>query len=223
MHPLQKHILHELMFNSSLAFSKIKPDNIESNLFMYHLKLLIRDGLVEKGGDGKYQLTLPGKQYADKLSLKAFKPRIQPNISTLVICQNDQGQYLLYKKRRQPFINLIGFPYGKIHLGEKIKDAAQREFEEKTNLTSTDLTHLGDMYTTVYQGKNLFTHTFFHIFEAQNFQGSLKQDSDIGLCFWSKIEDINPKELIPVVTELYNLIRSVKPSQLFFEEFVYQL
>ena len=83
MHPVQKQILSQLIFNPCFPFSKLKSKEVEGNLFIYHLKQLITEGLVQKTSDGKYELTLEGKIYTDKLSLKTFKPRIQPKIATL--------------------------------------------------------------------------------------------------------------------------------------------
>lgn len=217
---MQKHILHNLIFNPALPFSKLKPVNTEGNLFMYHLKLLIQEGLVKKEAGG-YQLTRDGQVFADKLSLKTFRPRVQPKISTLLVCKNEQGEYLLYKKRRQPFIGLIGFPYGKTHLGEKVLESAARELQEKANLIAT-LTHRGDVYITIYQDNQLFTHSFFHIIEATSPQGELRTETDIGECFWSRPDQVQPKELIPGVLDIYQLLLD-NPTERFFGEFTYKV
>lgn len=182
MHPIKKQILRLLITNSSLLYSKLKPKEVESNLFVYHLKQLILEGLVKKRADGKYELTLEGKIYTDKLSLKNFKPRIQPKIVTLIICQNNKKELLLYKRKRQPFLGKIGFPYGKIHLGEKIFQAALRELKEKTGL-SAKLTFKGDVYLTTFSKGELLNQMFCHIFEAKNPEGELIKEPEIGNCF----------------------------------------
>src|SRR5258706_15603720 len=102
MHPIQSHIIGALMVNSHLNFAKLKPKNVEGNLFMYHLKKLLDEDLVIKQY-GVYKLTSKGALYADKLSLDSLKPRIQPKIVTLVACKNDQGEYLIYLRKREPF------------------------------------------------------------------------------------------------------------------------
>lgn len=222
MHPLQKHILHQLMFNKDLNFSKLKPKNIESNLFVYHLKLIINDGLVYKNPTGRYELTIDGKTFSDKISLAAFKPRIQPKIITMIVCKRKDGKQALYKKRRHPFIGLVGFPYGKIHLGEKVLAAANRELLEKANLEAS-LTLKGNVYMTTYQQEELFNQTFCHVFSAIKPQGELLKDSDIGDCFWGDVRKIDPKELIPGALDIYHLVEKKPGTQLFFAEFVYQI
>ncbi|MDO8638731.1 MAG: NUDIX domain-containing protein, partial [Candidatus Daviesbacteria bacterium] len=143
MHPIKRQILYQLITNPFLPFSKLKSKEIESNLFIYHLKQLILEGLVKKKADGKYELTSEGIGFTDRLSLSNFKPRIQPKIITLIVCQNKNGEFLLYKRGKQPFLGYTGFPYGKIHLGEKITQAAERELKEKTGLFAK-LNHRGN-------------------------------------------------------------------------------
>lgn len=209
------------MFNKDLNFSKLKPEHTESNLFMYHLKLVINDGLVYKNLTGRYELTIDGKTFSDKISLAAFKPRIQPKIITMVICKRADGKQVLYRKKRHPFIGLVGFPYGKIHLGEKVLEAANRELKEKATL-SADLLLRGDVYLTTNQNGELFNQTFAHILSAAHPIGELSKDIEIGDSFWGDIEKLDPKELIPGALDIYHLVK--KPQkELFFAEFVYQI
>lgn len=188
---------------------------------MYHLKQVIEEGLVKKRPDGKYELTSEGNLLADKTSLSNLKPRIQPKIITLIVCQNKQGEFLLYKRKRQPLISLIGFPYGKIHLGETIFQAAGRELKEKTNL-SANLKHCGEVYLTTYQQGELISQILAHIFTGTNLSGDLKKDSQIGECFWEKLSTLQIDQLIPGVLDIQKLA-SQKGSSLFFKEYTYHI
>lgn len=219
MHPIKKQILYQLITNSSLPYSKLKPNDVESNLFIYHLKQLITEDLVVKKNDGKYELSDEGKKYADNLSLKNLQPRIQPKIVTLIVCKNNKGEVLLYKRKRQPFLGLVGFPYGKIHLGEKISEAALRELKEKTGLVSK-LSHKGDAYLTTFKDDKLISQMFCHVFAGEDPKGELVVKSEIGECFWENIKNSKADKFMPGFDDVYNLIN--KPLRnLFFEEFVY--
>lgn len=110
MHRLQQHIIHQLILHPSLRYARLKPDEVEGNLFMYHLRQLMKEGLVTKRSDGQYELAAEGKLYADRLSLQSFTPRVQPKIVTLIACQNEHDEWLLYERKRQPLIGQIGFP-----------------------------------------------------------------------------------------------------------------
>ncbi len=221
MHPLQIQILYKLITNPFLPYSQLKPKDIEGNLFMYHLKELIKESLVQKRSDGKYELSAKGQVFAETLSLENFKPRIQPKIVSLLVCKNNRGEFLLYKRKRQPFLGLVGFPYGKIHLGETILQAATRELQEKTGL-SAKLIHKADVYLTTFQGQDLLAQTFCHVFTASHFQGNLIKNSDIGECFWGDVGNIEADELMPGFIDIYKLT-SKPSSKLLFGEFVYHL
>lgn len=215
MHEIQKYVIKQLIHQSTCRYRDIKPKDVEGNLFMYHLRRLIREGMVEKTADG-YTLTRKGLRMVDTLSLKSMQPRIQPKIVTLIACQNNKGEWLLYRRTKQPFFGLIGFPYGKIHLGERIQDAANREIEEKTGLNSK-LRHAGEVYLAVEDEESLLTHMLFHVFHGTETSGTLKTDSVIGQCFWMKADEIKPDELMPGFAEIISLINSNKTH--FFAEY----
>lgn len=216
MHDLQKQILRQLLLNQNCRYRDIKPKEVEGNLFMYHLRRLISDGLVEKNGT-HYQLTKAGLRFVDSVSIKSLMPRIQPKIATLLAVTNERGEWLLYKRSREPFFGMVGFPYGKIHLGETVSQAASRELREKTGL-SASIEHRGDAYVTVWQKDELISQMLFHIFIGTNPAGELKTDSEIGHCFWSRADAIKPANLFPGFREILQLIET-PAKEFFFKEF----
>lgn len=236
MHEIQKHILKKLSLAKKCKYSELKPQATESNKFAYHLQSLISAGLVSaKSGsikeakDDGYALTPKGKHYVDTISFESFKPRIQPKIVTLLVLENkpsaaggtskgkstgkvgakNEPMYLLYKRRKSPFINHIGFPYGKIHLEERIYEAAERELKEKTGLNAK-LVHKGDVYLTVHDETELVSHMLCHVFAASNPSGILKTGDPTGECFWAKLSDIPPRQLIPGVLQIEKLLKNGK-------------
>ena len=217
MHQIQKHILRTLSLKKKARYTEIKPKTVEGNIFTYHLKTLMRDGYVVLK-DLKYSLSPKGKQFVDRVSFETFQERIQPKIVTILVIEN-KGKYLLYKRRRLPFIDSIGFPYGKIHFGEHIKDAAHKELQEKTGLTIDKLTHRGEVYMAIHDEADLISHALFHVFTGKDPKGTLREDTQIGKCFWGKLEDFNKKDLIPGVDKIMALVKKNKPTQLFFAEY----
>lgn len=223
MHEIQKHILKKLSLAKKCKYSELKPAGTESNKFAYHLQALISAGLIAiiRGGalkeskDSGYGLTPKGKHFVDTISFETFKPRIQPKIVTLLVLEQknpnkkDEPMYLMYKRRKSPFINHIGFPYGKIHLEERIYEAAERELKEKTGLNAK-LVHKGDVYLTVHDETELVSHMLCHIFAASNPSGILKTGDPTGECFWAKLSDIPRRQLIPGVLQIEKLLRGGK-------------
>lgn len=219
MHRLQQHILDRLIRHENQRYADLKPDEVEGNLFMYHLKQLTSNGQVVKRADGLYELTAEGKRLIGGMSLETFTPRAQPKIVTLVVCRNEAGQYLFYRRRRQPLLGMAGFPYGKIHLGESIADAAVRELFEKTGLAA-DLEHKGDGYITIYQDDEPVSQIMFHLFYGENPVGELLPDSTSGKAYWGTLSDVD-KTFMPSVIDLLQLLKD-NLSDRFFAELVYK-
>jgi ADP-ribose pyrophosphatase YjhB (NUDIX family) len=219
MHPIRKQILYQLSQANSLTYTQLKPKDVEGNLFMYHLKLLINESIIEKNQLGLYELTLDGYILMSKTSRTNFRVRDQPLIFTMCICQNHNGEYLLYKRLRQPFLGLIDFPYGKLHLGEQVLDAALRELNEKTGL-SGDLQFLGSVYKIIYKDQKLLTHTLVHIYRATNIKGELLAKGPMWECFWQDICEIDQKQLNPGTRDILKLLENSN-VQPFFETFWY--
>lgn len=163
-------------------------------------------------------MTSSGKLFVSQLSLESFQPRIQPKIVTLIACKNKKGEYLLYKRKLEPFKKRVGFPYGKIHLGEGVREAATRELEEKTGL-SARLKHCGIAYLTIYQAGQLAAHMLCHVFSGKNPEGNLRNYSKIGKTFWKTIENPSSKEFMPGFCDIYGLIKK-SPNRLFFKEII---
>lgn len=214
IHNIQKHILKTLTLLSDISYSKLKPKLTEGNLFVYHLRKLINEGYIDNKNQ-KYRLTSKGESFVDRVSLESFQERIQPKIVTL-LCIEKSGEFLLYRRSRSPFTNHIGFPYGKIHMGEKLKDSAIRELKEKTGLKSS-IKYKGHVYVTVHKETELISQMLFHVFYGKNPEGELKSDSLIGECFWGKIKDIPQQDLIPGVSKILKLIK--KSQTPFFAEY----
>lgn len=219
MHWLQQHILSQLIHHSSRRFADLKPADIESNLFMYHLRHLMRSGYLIKAGDGRYQLTTEGQRFVDTLSLKTLTPRAQPRIVTLVVCRNQAGEHLFLRRRRQPLLGMVGFPYGKIHLGETIAVAAARELREKAGL-SAELAHRGDGYITIRQDGEPVSQIMFHLFYGENPVGQLQGQTSAGEAFWAPVSAIDPT-FMPSVADLLQLLHVSQGR--FFTELDYNL
>lgn len=220
-HVIQKGILAKLIANPYLRYSQLKPKNIEGNHFMYHLKVLMREGLVVKNEDGYYLLSAEGKRNADSLSLQDYKPRKQPSIVTLITCQNEKGQWLVYKRKRQPLIHQIGFVYGKLHIGETVLQAAHRELKEKTGL-ECELTHRGDGYITIYEQDEAVSQVMFHLFYGKHPYGKLKKADKIGEASWVWPQEFAYPPYMASMVDLHQKLLDTPVGERFFVELTYK-
>lgn len=218
-HVIQKSILAKLISSPYLRYSKLKPPNLEGNHFMYHLKALMRDGLVVKNEQGQYLLSPEGKLLADSMSLQNYAPRTQPNIVTLITCQNAKGQWLVYQRKRQPLINQKGFVYGKLHIGETISQAANRELKEKTGL-ECELTHRGDGYIAIYEDNQIISQIMFHLFYGKNPYGEITKTNKPGIASWAWRDELKFEPFMASVDHLAQLIETT--NERFFVELTYK-
>jgi DNA-binding HxlR family transcriptional regulator len=53
-HHIQKQIIADLVECETARFADLKPANLDSNMFTYHLQSLIKQKLITKNDAGKY-------------------------------------------------------------------------------------------------------------------------------------------------------------------------
>jgi ADP-ribose pyrophosphatase YjhB (NUDIX family) len=214
---IQSHILIELTRHATRRYSQLRPGDVEGNLFMYHLKGLLRDGLVEKT-EREYRLTAKGLQFAGTLSLKTGKTRQQPKILTAIICKNDKNEYLLSRWHRQPNIGQVSFPHGMAHYGETISDMAALELAEKAGLKG-EVTYRGDVYVRGMRDGVLDRHMLVHLFEAQSIQGGREGEMrpEVSEPFWAALSTLNPSDFVPGFYEIATLVEKQLEGVIFSE------
>jgi ADP-ribose pyrophosphatase YjhB (NUDIX family) len=166
MHYLQKNILDMLRYRQPLSYTALIPDGIESSHFQYHLKLLIKDGLVIKDAQGSYRLTDKGEREVDYLSERRTTLMRMPKIITYTLLTY-RGQTLLYKKAKEPYRHLWGLIGGKIHFGEAAADAAIREVFEKTGITIQSPRFCGVADIRIYKHEQPLSHVVAYVYIAQ--------------------------------------------------------
>ena len=214
---IQRHVLVELTKNATRRYSELKPRDVEGNLFMYHLKGLIRDGLIEKK-DNEYQLSVEGMQFIGTFSLVQGKTRQQPRILTAVICKNDKNEYLFVRWKRQPNIGLVSFPHGLAHYGESMFAMAALELAEKAGLEA-ELEYKGDVYVRGMRGNVVDRHMLVHLFEASNIRPGRQDElrSDVFENFWASLDTVKPEEFVPGFYEIAQLTKDEIKVKIFEE------
>ena len=211
-HHIQKHIIDVLMYAPSARFRDLRPPKIDTNLFTYHLNSLVKTGMVTKVTGG-YALSLAGLSYVDRVSSEQKIIRTQPKIITMLLVQNGEGDILLQRRTKQPFINSWTLPYGKLHIDDPtVKGAAMREANEKLGLTGQPMTHAGDCYIRVSMNGEVLSTTLAHIFKFN--RDDIETSDDI---IWARPHKLRSYTLAPAVEEI--VARGFFNDPFFFEEF----
>jgi 8-oxo-dGTP pyrophosphatase MutT (NUDIX family) len=201
------------MYAKRARFSDMRPARVDSNVYSYHLRVLQKDGLVEKTPKG-YRLTPAGLLYVDKVSMENLEPRLQPKIITMIVAQNEQNEVLLVPKTKQPFIDALMVPFGKLHLDDAtLLEAAQRELREKVKVTGASLRHVGDCYIRAHINGGLVWNVLAHVFVTK-----LAADQ-VGLAnaVWHDVLLGDVSDYIPAAQQV--ITKALTAQSFFFEEF----
>ncbi len=125
---MEKQILKLFTLNHNLKFSEIeKKLSIRSNKLAYHLKLLVKKGIIEKENE-TYKLT----ETAENL-IPYFSEKTSPLPVILIRIGNNKKCFLAEREKR-PFKNSLSLPGGRLLVGEEIKEAVKRIMKNKCNI-----------------------------------------------------------------------------------------
>lgn len=215
-HHIQKHIIDVLMYQKYARFRDMRPPNTDTNLYSYHLKLLLKANLVAKIPAG-YTLSTYGQSYVDRITASTGKLSVQPKVITMAVIQNDYGGILMYQKLRQPFISRWTVPFGKVHNSDRtIAGAAQREIAEKIGEITVDLQHAGDCYIRVVNDGTIAFSTMTHVF-----YGQLRDDVPLADHMrWVSPHELTRLDTAPAIKAI--IARTFFRDPYFFEEFTEQ-
>lgn len=217
MHPIQTDVLSQLMHTAKLTYSQLKPNDIPSNRFAYHLEQLVKEGFIAKEDDG-YALTPAGMSLADRVSHGTMAVRLQPHIVTTLCVTNGAGQTALFRHAFQPYLGAVGYPQGRLHYHERIAEAAARELAEKTGLRNVALTHRGMVYITGMKNGKGISRLLTHVFSG-SVQGEpliRSADETKGESFWADPAAFVSVPHMPGFVEITQLLAS--EDGLFFAE-----
>jgi ADP-ribose pyrophosphatase YjhB (NUDIX family) len=200
------------MYRQIARFRDLRPPKTDTNLFSYHLTSLLKSGMVTKV-QGGYSLSIGGLSYVDRVSTEKKTIRTQPKIITMLLVQNSDGDVLLQRRNKQPYINAWTLPYGKLHINDStVLMAAEREAKEKLDLEAQAMAHVGDCYIRVKMGGEILSTTLAHVFKFN--RDDIKTTEDI---VWARPHKLDQYRLAPAVQAIVS--RGFFNDPFFFEEF----
>lgn len=211
LHEIQGRILKELLLHPHRKFSELVPEGVPSDQMSFHVKRLNELGLIHKTED-RYELTVPGKEFANRFDTATVKVERQAKLGALVCCVRERDgvrKYLLQQRLKQPYYGFYGFVGGKIRWGETVEEAAKRELAEETGLGAT-LTLMAVRHKMDYEeGGNLLEDKFFFIFRGENAEGTLIERFAEGRNVWLSRDDLAKlSDVFPDVPKSLDLIDS---------------
>lgn len=188
---IQQYIISQLKNAGYLRYRDMHPqDDTPNDLYNYHLKSLIKKGLVEKTEEG-YILSQDGQRYvADVWHTSDESQRLfKINVITIISRINDGTLEILNQRRTsQPSYGIVGVPGGTILKGEPLLEGASRKLEQETGLRAA-FELVGIERRFYYKNNELFSDVLFPICYCNTFTGSLLDKTEFGENFWVSINE----------------------------------
>ena len=137
LHKAQSAILYTLQYATRAKYSELqKAAAMESDVFKFHVRKLVRIGHILKADDGLYELTAEGKAFVSRLDKGTGREIEQPKSSMLMVVRC--GDYILgHRRDREPFNGFWGIASAPVLRGMPLTQSASRELKKQTGIETT--------------------------------------------------------------------------------------
>ena len=214
-HHIQREIMNRLMHNQVVRFKDLKPLGMESNIFMYHLKQLTKEGYVEKTDEG-YTLAAAGLTYVDGLNAANQKLQPQPKVVCILAIHDNQGRWLMAERKIQPYIGMHMLVSNHHHLGETTAEHIARQLRTKLALDAVSPLYRGQVEIVIYDtedSKKLLTHIVGSVHQITiDLKTALPPETDHFRYVWVE----SPEETTTLLAGTKELITEILGKENFF-------
>jgi ADP-ribose pyrophosphatase YjhB (NUDIX family) len=199
VNPIQVAVLRRLSKGEKFRFSEIKLRDIPSDHFSYHLRQLMRTGLIIKNLDGTYGLSVLGKNQTQLISPETNRYKEQGFVAIrLVLTKREEGKeyFLLQERADIPYQGMLSTPGGKIPFGSTVEEAAKYYMDYETGL-HCDVELRGTTHFIDEFENEIVQDRYFFVFLATNPRGKLSLEGPNGKNLWLTRDEIknSPRSL----------------------------
>lgn len=189
---IQRNALMVLVRKEQALIQEMKPQDIESNLFSYHLQGLIGDGYVTKINRGTYSLTPKGHKLVGAFSTATNTQ--QENIKTVVIlyAKNRDGKYLLFRWSRQPYIDHVTLLHDRMPLGKSLDDGIKSASVDKLGVELPSKYITSTLIKIMHKGE-LVSHMHALVYDIDIENMAFPYHSRNGTAFLASLIDVEEK------------------------------
>lgn len=211
-HYIQRDIFMKLRQCDEARYSELVIKTIEPSQFVYHLKELIRMGVVEKIDKGRYRLSREGIKISQNFSGSTRNITVAPLTYNLIFARSVKGRWLVLERRKQPYFNMLGCISGKVHMEETLIEARDREWREFTTQPIPEFEYEGYTSVLIKQDNEVLTHIAGSVWFADKVEEVWSNREAIhGLLQWVDWRSIDYKKFIPGWKELIKPIELNEP------------
>ena len=161
---IQKHALLILLRQQEAQVKEMKPRDVETNLFAYHIDRLVAAHLLEKSERGIYRLTPKGQRLASKFSTETDGMTEEIKTVIMFFAKRDSA-YLLYKWNRQPLMHKMTPLYDHFKFGQSLADGLATAFSDKL-ATTVPITYKTTAFARVHLDDFVVVHLNLLVYEA---------------------------------------------------------
>lgn len=198
LHHIRKSILGTLATADSRRYGELKPENLDGNVFTYHLKQLINDKFITKQDDGAYALLPRGKDYI----VHRYEDALLQAHSILLIAVRRGDEWLMRERLVQPLIGMAGFVHGEPVANEPVVNSATRRFSEKTGYDIPLTIHSSGLIR-VRRGDTIESFSHAILLTGETSQHIIPNISDkTGRHFWLHESDMHHPGILPSCADL---------------------
>lgn len=188
-HEIQLIILKQLMYHPKARFRDLNKTDLTNDHFTFHLKRLIKIGLIEKE-NSFYRLTPKGLEITGRLDPKILEIIRPPKVGVcLFITRRNKGrvEILLQERLRDPFKGSIGSPTEKVRFGESFEETAARCLNTETGYSGT-FKYIGAAHIIKKYKKEIILDVLLNYFKVSNLEGHFKQRTKEVRNFWIEVK-----------------------------------
>lgn len=183
--------MRQLYFKDGLRFAELNVLSSPSDQFSYHLRQLIKYGIIEKKSN-VYRLTTAGRSKAIMLypDQSTFIQQGFLGVRLVVTKRQDGRQLVLMQKRSAvPYKGKYTTPGGRILFGEDVLNSAKRALLTQTGLAGEaslrGVNHLKDVYQ-----QDIVQDKYFFVCLVKDPHGSLLAQGPSGENMWLAYEEL---------------------------------
>lgn len=215
IHPQQAFILRKLTQTDTERYLRLKPQEITSDHFNFHIKKLVEQGYVEKTEQGEYQLTIEGKTFASRLN-EHGATILQPKSSVLVMAYvEEKGEklFVIEKRDKHPFLDHFVFPTTRIRWGESVHSTAEELLLHSTH-AQAPATHIGSVRRLDYSEneENIYNDILFHVLSCDLTKLKQNLQLEASMQLLTKQEFLAQEKLTQLPSVLFPLFEGAAPA-----------
>lgn len=202
LHHIRKSILDTLATAPSRRYGELKPDNLDGNVFTYHLKQLITDKYIAKQDDGSYALLPRGKDYV----VHRYENSLLQAHSIFLIAVHQGDTWLMRERLVQPLIGMAGFIHGEPVANESVLDSAAQRLLQKTGYDIPLSVHSSGLIRMKRSGMiESFSHAILLVGETNQPLTHLRDAT--GRHFWLNESELQRMDILPSCVDLITRIK----------------